>query len=72
MPSPDPTLTFAFEARVQIAEPLRITATPDEERWFTPITGGTVAGPRLNGSVLPYGGDWSITRGDVTPPGGPS
>ncbi|MGY1813573.1 DUF3237 domain-containing protein [Blastococcus sp. SYSU D00820] len=58
----EPQLTFAFEARVEVAPPLRIGRGPGEEVWFTPITGGTVAGPRLNGEVLPYGGDWSTTR----------
>lgn len=62
----DPTLSFAFEARVEIAEPIRIGRGPHEELWFTPITGGTVAGPRLSGVVLPYGGDWSVTRGQET------
>ncbi|MFD0687246.1 DUF3237 domain-containing protein [Actinomadura fibrosa] len=66
MPLPEPVLTFAFEARVEVAEPLRIGRGPHEELWFTPITGGTVAGPRLNGAVLPYGGDWSTTRGEET------
>ena len=59
---PDPRLTFAFEARVEVADPLRIGRGPQEDVWFTPITGGTVSGPRLNGVVLPYGGDWSTTR----------
>jgi hypothetical protein len=58
----DPTLRFAFEARVKIAEPLRVGRAEHEEVWFTPITGGTVVGPRLTGLVLPYGGDWSTTR----------
>lgn len=59
----EPTLRFAFEARVEIAEPLWVGRAPEEEVMFTPITGGVVAGPRLNGEVLPYGGDWSTTRG---------
>lgn len=66
MPLLDPTLTFAFEARVEVAESLRIGRGPQEELWFTPIIGGTVTGPRLNGAVLPYGGDWSTTRGHET------
>lgn len=57
-----PTLTFAFEAQVEIAESIRIGRGPSEEVWFTPITGGVVTGPRLTGKVLPYGGDWSTTR----------
>ncbi|MGA4845595.1 DUF3237 domain-containing protein [Streptomyces sp. G5(2025)] len=36
-----------------------------ERTEFTPITGGSVHGPRLNGTVLPGGGDWSDTRGQV-------
>ncbi|MGW0250512.1 DUF3237 domain-containing protein [Nocardia goodfellowii] len=58
----DPKLTLAFEARVEIAEPLLLSDVPGGERFFTPIIGGTVSGPKLNGSVLPYGGDWSAVR----------
>lgn len=63
---PDPYLTFAFEARVQISPSLHVGRGPDELVMFTPITGGEVEGPRLNGVVLPGGGDWSTTRGRVT------
>ncbi|MDP5183621.1 DUF3237 domain-containing protein [Blastococcus sp. BMG 814] len=62
----EPTLTFAFEVRVEVAESIRIGRGPQEEVFFTPITGGVVRGPRLAGEVLPYGGDWSITRPDGT------
>ncbi|RGE18998.1 DUF3237 domain-containing protein [Leucobacter sp. wl10] len=61
----DPRLDFVFEVRVRVGEPLRIGGAGGEERWFSPIMGGTVSGPRLNGEVLPYGGDWWSTR----PPG---
>ncbi len=63
-PTP-PTTQFAFEARVRVEEGRQISAG-DRARHFTPITGGTVAGPMLNGSVLPGGGDWSVQRGDTT------
>jgi hypothetical protein len=59
---PDPLLVFAFEARVDIAETLHIGGGLD----FTPITGGTVHGPRLSGKVLAGGGDRSTTHGGVT------
>ena len=62
----DPTLSFAFEARVSIAPSERIGHGVGEELWFTPITGGTVEGPRLQGTVIPGGGDWSTKRGDAT------
>jgi hypothetical protein len=58
---PDPRLVFAFEARVDVAGTLPIGGGRD----FTPITGGTVHGPRLSGTVLAGGGDWSITHGRV-------
>ena len=28
------------------------------------VAGGTVAGPRLNGTILPGGGDWAVMRPD--------
>lgn len=66
MTLPDPVLTFAFEARVSVAPSERIGHGVGEELWFTPITGGTVDGPRLQGTVVPGGGDWSTTRGEAT------
>ncbi|MEV3861555.1 DUF3237 domain-containing protein [Streptomyces sp. NPDC050095] len=60
-----PTLTFAFEIRAEVAPPLHIGHGSGERTEFTPITGGTVRGPRLNGTVIAGGGDWSETRGDV-------
>ncbi|GAA5030658.1 DUF3237 domain-containing protein [Microbacterium fluvii] len=58
----DPVLEYAFEIRVDIAPHLRIGRSADEELTFTPIAGGTVAGPLLNGVVLAGGGDWSVER----------
>lgn len=59
---PDPRLVFAFEARVDVAETVHIGRGLD----FTPITGGTVHGPRLSGKVLAGGGDRSTTHDGVT------
>lgn len=58
----EPVLEFVFELRVDVAPHQRIGRSVDEELTFTPITGGTVAGPRLNGLVLPGGGDWAVER----------
>jgi len=58
----EPVLDFAFEIRVDIDPHLRIGRSADEELTFTPIAGGTVAGPLLNGEVLPGGGDWAVER----------
>jgi hypothetical protein len=30
------------------------------------VTGGTVVGPKVNGEVLPGGGDWLVVRPDGT------
>ncbi|MYW67343.1 DUF3237 family protein [Streptomyces sp. SID8379] len=69
MPTPtsptSPTLSYAFEIRAEIATPLHIGHGTGEHTEFTPITGGTVRGPRLTGTVLSGGGDWSSTRGEV-------
>ena len=58
----DPQLEYAFEVRVDIAPYLRIGRSAEEELSFTPITGGTVSGPLLNGEVLSGGGDWAVER----------
>jgi hypothetical protein len=59
-----PLLQFAFEIRAQVGAPLRGGAGRLGERVHVPILGGTVQGPRLNGQVLPGGGDWLLMRPD--------
>ena len=48
-----PRLRFAFEARVDIAPSRHVGHAGSAPLGFTPITGGTVAGPRLQGTVEP-------------------
>ncbi|MBD7995751.1 DUF3237 family protein [Arthrobacter sp. Sa2CUA1] len=60
----EPGLEFVFELKVRVDDPLRVGGTPDLN--VTPIVGGTVSGPRLNGRVLPVGADWWVTRGATT------
>lgn len=57
-----PELEFVFEIRATCEPELRIGRGIDEVLAFTPITGGSVAGPLLNGEVLAGGGDWSVQR----------
>lgn len=59
---PDPELEFVFEIRATIDRDLHIGRGPDEQLTFTPVTGGTVSGPALSGTVLNGGGDWAVTR----------
>lgn len=60
-----PELRFAFEARVDVAPNLHVGHAGGAPVGFVPITGGTVAGPRLNGTVVPGGGDWAVERRGV-------
>ncbi|MGB0099803.1 MAG: DUF3237 domain-containing protein, partial [Nocardioides sp.] len=60
-----PELDFAFEARVDIAPSEHIGHAGSAVLGFTPITGGSVSGPRLRGTVVPGGGDWAIERPGV-------
>ncbi len=64
-PSPPP-LRFAFQARVTVAKPIDTGPAMDIRRRMIPITGGTVAGPRLEGRVLPGGADWQVIAPDGT------
>ncbi|GGG27342.1 hypothetical protein GCM10007304_46470 [Rhodococcoides trifolii] len=62
---PHPTLDFVFEVRVNVADELRIGRSAEEVLHFVAITGGTVTGPKMTGTVLPHGGDWFVERGDT-------
>ena len=55
---------FVFEARVQVAPPLVVGESTNGLRRVVPISGGSVSGPRLTGSVVPGGADWQYVRPD--------
>ena len=59
-----PTLTFAFELRAQVGEPMEIGEVPHGRRRIVPILGGTVRGPQFNATVLPGGADWQLIQPD--------
>ena len=59
----DPRLRFAFEVRVAVGPGEHVGHGEGDSLEFVPITGGTVDGPRLRGTVVPGGGDWSVRRG---------
>jgi hypothetical protein len=65
--APAPSLDYAFTATVTLASPLEQGSVDGGRKRFIAITGGTVAGPMLHGSVLPGGGDWqTILPGGLT------
>ncbi|WP_291206928.1 DUF3237 domain-containing protein [Hyphomonas sp.] len=59
-----PSLTPVAQLEVFIARPLVIGAAEAGIREVIPITGGSVDGPLLQGTVLPGGADWCLTRPD--------
>ncbi len=52
-----------FTIHAELADTRRFGTTPYGERRVVDILGGRVAGPRLNGRILP-GADWQIVRPD--------
>ena len=63
MPSAEsiPRLQFAFEERVTLSPTVEFGETAFGQRRYIPITGGRVAGPKLDGEVLPGGWDFQLT-----------
>lgn len=60
MPSEEqfPQVEFVFEARITLAPAVVLGDAPSGRRQYIPITGGTIAGPKLNGRVIPGGWDY--------------
>lgn len=56
-----PRVEFSFEERVTLAPAVVLGNTSLGYRQYIPITGGTVAGPRLKGQVVPGGFDFQLT-----------
>jgi hypothetical protein len=55
---------FAFEARVTVDKPLVVGQSSHGLRRVVPITGGTFAGPKIKGKIVPGGADWQFVRPD--------
>jgi hypothetical protein len=55
---------FVFEARVAVGAALVIGDGPRGLRRVIPIVGGTIAGPKLQGTVVPGGADSQYVRPD--------
>ncbi len=65
--APTPQLTYVFSVRAEVAPAIEQGPIDGGRRRFIAITGGTVYGPRLQGVVLPGGGDWQVIKdGGVT------
>src|SRR5262245_60967575 len=62
-PAP-PRLTFAFELRVRVGNPVEVGQVTHGRRRIVPIEGGTIKGPLLNGVVTAGGADWQVIQAD--------
>lgn len=61
-----PALEHVFIIAAEIGRPLSGGRSAQGERLHIPILGGTVAGPRLSGTIRPGGSDWPLIRPDGT------
>jgi hypothetical protein len=59
-----PTLTHIADFRVEVGAPIAIGETAQGLRRVVPITGGTIQGIRLNGTILNAGADFQIIGPD--------
>lgn len=64
--APVPTLVHAFTAYVTLSPPIEYGVSKGVKKRLIPITGGTFAGPRIKGTILPGGGDWQDVAMDGT------
>lgn len=55
-----PVVEFAFEARVTLSPAVVVGETALGRRQYIPITGGTVAGPKFKGEIIPGGWDYQL------------
>lgn len=62
----EPRFEYCFELQVDVEPPRRIGRGDGDGLFFTPIVGGVVTGPLLEGTVLPGGGDWWVDHGRTT------
>lgn len=61
---PEPRLEHLYDMHVDLDAPQVIGAAPAGHRQIFIVTGGTLEGPRIKGTVLPGGGDWALMRTD--------
>ena len=64
---PAPRLTRVYRLEAALGEPLDLGDVSQGHRRIIPLTGGTFAGPELNGKLLPgVSADWQIVLEDGT------
>jgi Protein of unknown function (DUF3237) len=64
---PEPRLTQIYRLDAVLGEPLDLGHLSQGHRRIVPLTGGTFAGPELNGTLMPgASADWQIVLADGT------
>lgn len=64
---PDPRLTRVYRLEATVGQPLELGDTAAGRRRIVPLTGGTFAGPSLNGELVPgASADWQTLLPDGT------
>jgi hypothetical protein len=58
------TSRLLMKLQVIVPPPQKLGAVPHGTRVIAPIASGTFEGPRLRGTVLPGGCDWTLLRSD--------
>jgi hypothetical protein len=54
---------FLLDLTLEAQTPQNL-GSPGGGRLIVPVSGGTFAGPRLKGTIIPPGGDWIVQRPD--------
>ena len=64
---PDPSLSLVYRLEAVVGDTLELGEVSQGRRRIVPLTGGTFAGPELNGNLLPgTSADWQIVLADGT------
>ena len=63
LPAP-PALLPMTQIRCEVGALVSLGPAKYGERRYVPLSGGTVAGPELNGTIVEGGVDWQIARQD--------
>ena len=64
---PHPSLTRVYRLEATVGEPLELGDLAQGRRRIVPLTGGTFAGPELNGKLVPgASADWQLVLPDGT------
>lgn len=62
LPPPAPELEYFGRLHIEVAAPVEVGRTHAGQRRVIPITGGTLTGPMVTGTILHAGADFQVIR----------